>query len=277
MKKLLRHWKAVALGAAAALTFSSCAYDPYYSSVGGSYSTGYGDGYGYGGSNFSTSVFVSTGDARWGYDPYCYSYYDYHRRAYYDPYLNGYYPIGYRPPVVVGVPHPYGWRPGGGYCPPPRYIRNTTVVNYRNREDLYRRTNYDWAPQVRKGQYSAGVPDRRPGGNVSNQRPTNTRPSMNQGGSQRPQSQNRPSGGFQTDTRPGAGNQNARPSNRQQGRLPQSYNTPVNRQDNRQMRPAQRGGGNQNARPQPQQRQAPRQEERRPVDNGPRMRNAGRA
>lgn len=277
MKKLLRHWKAVALGAAAALTVSSCAYDPYYSSVGGSYSSGYGDGYGYGGSNFSTSVFVSTGDARWGYDPYCYSYYDYHRRAYYDPYLNGYYPVGYRPPVVVGVPHPYGWRPGRGYCPPPSYIRNTTVVNYRNREDLYRRTNYDWAPQVRRGQYTAGVPDRRPTGNVSNQRPTQNRPSANQGGSQRPQYQNRPSGGYQTDTRPGANNQSSRPGTRPQGRLPQSYNTPVNRQDNRQMRPAQRGGGNQNVRPQPQQRQAPRQEQKRPVDNGPRMRNTGRA
>ena len=135
-----------------ALGFTSCAYDPYYSptSVSGSYSSGYGPGYGYGGSSFSTSIFVATGDPRWGYDPGCYSYYDYRRRCYYDPYLNGYYPVGYRPPVVYGVPHPYGWRPGSGYCPPPRRVTNVTVVNYRNRESAYRNSDYNWARQVRQ-------------------------------------------------------------------------------------------------------------------------------
>lgn len=275
MKKLLRHWKAVACGAAAALTFSSCAYDPYYTSVGGSYSSGYGDGYGYGGSNFSTSVFVSTGDARWGYDPYCYSYYDYHRRCYYDPYLNGYYPVGYRPPVVVGVPHPHDWRPGRGYCPPPTYIRNTTVVNYRNREDLYRKTNYDWAPQVRRGQSYAGVADRRPGGYASNQRPNSYRPAASEGSSQRPTSGNRPSGsGYQNDRRP---------SKNQGARLPESYNTPVNRQDTRKNRPS----GGQNARPQPQNRPQPEhrqapthrghQEDKRPANPNQRVRGIGQA
>lgn len=163
MKKNLRLLVVAALGAAASVAFTSCAYDPYYSSttVGGSYSSGYGQGYGYGGSSFNTSVFVSTGDSRWGYDPYTYSYYDYTRRSYYDPYLNGYYPIGYRPPVVYGVPHPYGWRPGSSYCPPPRYVRNVTVVNYRNRETAYRGTSYGWAKQVRQ----------QGGGNVRDERP----------------------------------------------------------------------------------------------------------
>ena len=156
MKKHLRHWAIAAAGAAAALAFTSCAYDPYYTSVGGSYSSGYGagygygDGYGYGNSNFSTSLFVSTGNPQWGYDPYCYSYYDYRRRCYYDPYLYGYYPVGYRPPIIIGCPHPYGWRPGHGYCPPPHHVRNVTVVNYRNRESAYRNSNYGWAKQVRQ-------------------------------------------------------------------------------------------------------------------------------
>lgn len=152
MKKNFRHWAVAAVGTAAAFAFSSCTYDPYYSSVGGSYSSGYssgyGEGYGYGGSNFSTSLFVTTGDPRWGYDPNCYSYYDYHTHRYYDPYLYGYYPVGYRPVVVYGTPHPYGWRPGGGYCPPPRTVRNVTVVNYRNRESAYRNSNYSWAKKV---------------------------------------------------------------------------------------------------------------------------------
>ena len=150
MKNPLRHWAGAAVGAAAALAFSSCVYDPYYN--GGGYygaASGYGDGYGYGNSNFTTSVFVTTGDPRWGYDPYCYSYYDYQRRCYYDPYLNGYYPIGYRPAVVFGVPHPYGWSPGHGYISPPRNVNYGMAVNYRNRESAYRNSNYGWAHQVR--------------------------------------------------------------------------------------------------------------------------------
>jgi hypothetical protein len=148
MKNPLRYWAAAAVGAAASLAFSSCTYDPYYSSAGGYYGSAYGDGYGYGGSGFSTSVFVATGDPRWGYDPYCYSYYDYNRHCYYDPYLNGYYPMGYRPAVVFGVPHPYGWSPGHGYCPPPRHVNYAMAVNYRNRESAYRNSNYGWAHQV---------------------------------------------------------------------------------------------------------------------------------
>lgn len=183
MKKNLRLLVVAAVGAVASLAFTSCAYDPYYASgstsVGGSYSSGYGDGYGYGGSSFSTSVFVGTGDPRWGYDPNCYSYYDYSRRAYYDPYLNGYYPIGYRPPIVYGVPHPYGWSPGHGYCPPPRGYRNVTVVNYRNRESAYRSTNYGWARQVRQQPAGYGrVKDQRPNKQQQEQRPnTGNRPS----------------------------------------------------------------------------------------------------
>jgi hypothetical protein len=132
------------MGVVAALILNSCAYDPNYvsTSVGGSYSSGYGPGYGYGGNSFSSSVFVSTGNPRWGYDPGCYSYYDYTRRAYYDPYLNGYYPIGYRPPVVYGVSHPYGWRPGLAYCRPPSRVTNVTITNYGNREDSYLRAGY---------------------------------------------------------------------------------------------------------------------------------------
>ncbi len=166
MKKNLRLVVSVAVGAAAFLAFTSCAYDPYYASssssvrgysgggyggdYGSGYGGGYGDGYGYGGSSFSTSLFVSTGDSRWGYDPSCYSYYDYRRRCYYDPYLNGYYPIGYRPPIVYGCPHPHGWRSGNGYCPPPTGVRNVTVPNYRNRESAYRNSSYGWADQVRE-------------------------------------------------------------------------------------------------------------------------------
>lgn len=137
------------LGAIIALALSSCAYDPYYGGSSGSYSS-YGDGYGYGGSSFSTSLFVSTGDSRWGYDPHCRSYYDYNRRAYYDPYLYGYYPVGYRPPVIIGVPHPHGWSSGGRYCPPPRHVKNVYLTNYRNRESAYRSSNHSWAREVRQ-------------------------------------------------------------------------------------------------------------------------------
>jgi hypothetical protein len=137
-----------ALGLATALLLNSCAYDPNFGYTGGTYSTGYGGGSSYGGSTVSSSVFVSTGDPRWGYDPHTYCYYDNHSRRYYDPYLNGYYPVNYCPPVVVGVPHPHGWRPGRSYCPPPHTVRNVTVVNYRNRENAYRSSNHSWAHQV---------------------------------------------------------------------------------------------------------------------------------
>ena len=139
------------------LLATSCAYDPYYS---GGY--GYSD-YGYSGGSYSTSLFISTGDSRWGYDPYCHSYYDYHRRAYYDPFLYGYYPVGYRPPVVYGVPHPHGWRPGSRYCPPPSRIHNHNLSNYRDREGSYRRSNFSWSQNARQrdqGTPNFRVPDR---------------------------------------------------------------------------------------------------------------------
>jgi hypothetical protein len=144
MKKDSGVWASAIAGMAAALILNSCAYDPNYmsTSVGGSYRSGYGQGYGYGGDSFSTSVFVGTGNPRWGYDPGCYSYYDYNRRAYYDPYLNGYYPIGYRPPVVYGISHPYGWRPGLAYCRPPSRVTNVTISNYGSREASYRNAGY---------------------------------------------------------------------------------------------------------------------------------------
>jgi hypothetical protein len=181
MKRNLRLLTGMAV-AATLLALSSCAYDPYYSSS-ATYSSGYGHGYGYGGNSFSTSLLISTGDSRWGYDPYSYSYYDYRRRAYYDPYLYGYYPVGYRPPIVYGVPHPYGWRPGSGYIRPPSRITNVTVVNYRDRESAYRRTNYGWARQVRQGAVSSGRPEiQRPyqGGSYQETGRPSTRPSAQQ-------------------------------------------------------------------------------------------------
>ena len=93
MQTIIRRSVLALVAAAVSAASTSCYYDPsYYSgsaSVPTSYGSGYGYGYGYGGSNFSTSFFVSTGDPGWGYDPYCYSYYDYRRRCYYDPYLHG--------------------------------------------------------------------------------------------------------------------------------------------------------------------------------------------
>ena len=228
MKKNLRLWVGVAVGAAAFLTFTSCAYDPYHStsSVGGYYGGGYGygDGYGYGGSSFSTSLFVSTGDSRWGYDPNCYSYYDYHRRCYYDPYLNGYYPIGYRPPVVYGCPHPYGWRSGSGYCPPPRGVRNVTVVNYRNRENAYRNSGYGWANQVRQ-QPARSEPHRDQRAEQQRYETPDRRPSYNNSSTY-----NRPS--YQRETAPQYRTDSAVRGQSQQSRSQQQpqtrYNAPVN-------------------------------------------------
>lgn len=253
MKKKLRLLVSAALGALIAIGSTSCYYDPYApvsTTVGGSYSSGgYGDGYGYGGSSFSTSVFVSTGDPQWGYDPYCYSYYDYRSRRYYDPYLNGYYPIGYRPPIVYGVPHPGGWRPGRGYCPPPRYVSHGYVSNYRNREDRYRNSNYGWAKQVRQRPMENRVQGNRPSRDGFQQ--NNGRPSNNGGRPQntgsRPSDNGRPQGGpsrqnggytreGQTRNNPYT-QQNYRPQNG--SRTPERYNSPVYSQQ-QQGRPSQR-------------------------------------
>ncbi len=229
MKKNLRRLAGAAVGAVVALGITSCAYDPYYSSTstGGTYSSGYGQGYGYGGSSFSTSVFVGTGDPRWGYDPTCYSYYDYRRRAYYDPYLCGYYPVGYRPPVVYGVPHPYGWSPGSGYCRPPSRISNVTVVNYRNRESAYRTSDYQWARQVRQQPtYSGGYQSQRPSHDEYDRQDYNTRSSTGSRPYDTPSYDRHRESGYQNDPsrRP-----NTLPRTRQEsrGRLPSGYNTPV--------------------------------------------------
>ncbi len=133
----------------AALGISSCTYDPYYSGSSYSSSVGYGSGHGYGGSNFSTSFFVSTGSPRWGYDPYAGAYYDYNRRCYYDPYLSGYYPVGYRPRYVYGSPHPHGWRRGRSYIAPPSRIRSYNLTNYRDRTSRYQGLGRDWSKNVR--------------------------------------------------------------------------------------------------------------------------------
>ena len=132
----------IASGIVAAVSLSSCV-DPYYegTSYGGSYSSGYGGG--------STSIFVSTGDPLWGYDPYCYSYYNYSTRRYYDPYLYGYYPVGYRPRPIYGVPHPCDWHPGMSRISPPQRVNNDTIRNYDDRVGAYRNSNYGWSKQVR--------------------------------------------------------------------------------------------------------------------------------
>jgi hypothetical protein len=231
MKKLLRHWAVAAAGAVVALAFASCAYDPYYSTAGGSYSSGYGYGYGYGSSNFNTSVFVSTGNPRWGYDPYCYSYYDYQRRCYYDPYLNGYYPVGYRPPVIYGCPHPYGYR--RGYCPPPSYVRYNTIPNYHNREYAYRNSNYGWAKQVRQQPVTKGrVQDQHPARQTSgNGYRTDSRTGNVPRNSNHETPGIRPSGGSSTRPTQGRSNYGVKPGVREQkgASLPQAYNTPVTR------------------------------------------------
>jgi len=140
----------VAIGAGALL--SSCAYDPYaYGSPSVSTSVGYSNvGHGH----VSSSIFISTGNSRWGYDPYCRSYYDYTTRCYYDPWLRGYYPRGYRPPVVVGLPHPHGWHSGMKTCPPPSQYRNYKLANYQNRHLAYRNLDHSWAKHVRPGSNS---------------------------------------------------------------------------------------------------------------------------
>jgi hypothetical protein len=214
MKKNLRLLVLTAVGFVGAVAFSSCAYDPYYTSVGGSYSTGYGDGYGYGGSSFNTSVFVGTGNPRWGYDPYSYSYYDYSRRAYYDPYLNGYYPVGYRPRAVYGVSHPYGWRPGSAYCRPPSRVTNVTIQNYRDRESDrssgYTSSGRSYGQRPVQGGYGGGNYD-----------------SPSRGGSYpRNYQESRPSG-RPTQEISGQGRYHPSDTPRQVPRYPSRYNTPA--------------------------------------------------
>ncbi len=230
MKKSLRVLAAAA-AVVTALAFSSCAYDPYYSStsVGGSYSSGYGGGYG-----SSTSVFVATGDPHWGYDPVSYSYYDYRSRRYYDPYNYGYYPVGYRPRAVYGVSHPHGWHPGRGYIRPPVRVYDRTVSNYRGR------STYD---RQRQSGYSQN--------RVEGDRSTTNRYSRgeNQNSTRRQESNYRPSSNSYRESQRGETRQSSRPSVRQEsgGRLPSRYNTPVKSSQrqaaSRQESPRSGGGG----------------------------------
>lgn len=215
----------IAVVVAASTALTSCYYDPYFTSVSATYGTGYSSGYH--GSGYSSSVFISTGDPEWAYDPYLFSYYNYRRRCYYDPYLNGFYPVGYRPPVVVGCVHPYGWRPGASYCPPPRRVSNITIVNYRNRESAYRRSGY--IQEGYRGQYA-----------TQQSRPE-TKPSF----FQRPEQEVRPQQNY---TRPAPGfqqQQQSRPERpsreswrEQQQARPSAFNTPVNNTLQAQSRPA---------------------------------------
>jgi len=249
MKKNLRYLAGAAVGAVVAIGFTSCAYDPYYASpnVGVSYNSGYGDGYGYGNSGFSTSVFIGTGDPSWGYDPTCYSYYDYRSRRYYDPYSYGYYPIGYRPPVVYGVPHPYDWHPGGGYIRPPGHLTNVTLSNYQDRESRYRNSNYGWAKQVKQRPATSGRQQQdRQGQSVNGRRVSE-------------ESNSRSSSGYSRESQM---RESSRPDVRKQGNgLPSRYNSPVTSSQQPQARQGQRANQpNKNYRPQPQGR--PQQSER---------------
>jgi hypothetical protein len=153
IKNLRSLWIASAI---AAVSFTSCAYDAYdYSaSSGRSYRSGYGS------SSPNTSLFIRTGDSRWGYDPNRRSYYDYNRGCYYDHNRNGYYPSGYCPQANYGVSHPYGWDAGRGYCPPPRNVCNTTITTYSGRSSSYRDDDDDDHDHGRWGRQ----PERRPGG-----------------------------------------------------------------------------------------------------------------
>ncbi|MEO5916108.1 MAG: hypothetical protein ABIS50_17865 [Luteolibacter sp.] len=274
MKKNLRLLVGAAVGAVVSMAFTSCYYDPNYSSasVGGTYSSGYGDGYGYGGSGFSTSVFVGTGNPQWGYDPHCYSYYDYRRHAYYDPYLNGYYPVGYRPPIVYGVPHPYGWHPGVTYIRPPAYVSNVTVVNYNNRATLYQNTKYGWARQVRQQPASQG----RVTGSHQTQGSYN-----GNGGAYRPNTGTRPASSSYTrssQTTTSSSSQYKRESTRptgheQSGTLPSRYNTPVKSSDQQARQGQRNGGGHQQGQRQGNSQQNPKKGKNNPQaqsedDNG---------
>ena len=134
---------------AVSLVLSSCYVPPYYGGS-ASYSDTYNSGYSSYGGGYSTSVFISTGDPRWSYDPYRYCYYDRYRRSYYDPYLYGYYPVGYLPIPVRGVPHPRNWH-GSGHCPPPTIVKVHNLDHYNDRVHNYSNTKNNWSHQVSGG------------------------------------------------------------------------------------------------------------------------------
>lgn len=116
-----------------------------------SYSSYSESSFGYSRSKVNTSVFISTGDPRWGYDPYCYSYYDYNRRCYYDPYRNAYYPVGCRPTIRVGASHPHGWHPGRAICPPPRRVCDTYLSGYNDRHETNIHAGFSWSKHIHLG------------------------------------------------------------------------------------------------------------------------------
>lgn len=131
----------------AAASLSSCSLESSYHFKPAQTSVRSTVGYSSHGST-STSWFISTSNSRWAYDPTCRSYYDYETRCYYDPWLNGYYPRGFRPPVVVGVPHPHGWTQGMKSCPPPNYVRSIRLRDYQHRHQAYRKLNHAWARSI---------------------------------------------------------------------------------------------------------------------------------
>ncbi|MCH7226986.1 hypothetical protein [Haloferula sp. A504] len=114
----------------------------------GAYDYGYSSSYGF--SNGGSTSFIYTNSDRWLYDSTIRCYYDRTRHCYYDPWVGGYYPRGYCPPVVVGVPHPYGWN-GRGKCPPPRNVHSGYINRHSDRLGHLRSSNYDWARNVRHG------------------------------------------------------------------------------------------------------------------------------
>lgn len=114
----------------------------------GAYDYGYSDSYGF--SNGGSTSFVYTSSDRWLYDSTVRCYYDRTRHCYYDPWVGGYYPRNYCPPVVVGVPHPYGWN-GRGKCPQPRNVHSGYINRHHDRLGHLRSTNHHWASNVRHG------------------------------------------------------------------------------------------------------------------------------
>ena len=146
MTAKLRSSILLAIAASVGAFLCSCTYEPY--GYGPTTSVGSSVRYSSNG-HVSSSVFIRTSSSRWGYDPHCRSYYDYTRQCYYDPWLRGYYPRGYRPPVIVGIPHPHGWRSGQRTCPPPVHVRSHTIRDHHRRYDHYRRLNHSWCRDLR--------------------------------------------------------------------------------------------------------------------------------
>ena len=130
--------RGTAAAAFVALT-ASCYYSPY-DTVGYSTSVGFATG---------GTTFIHTSSNRWLYDPTIRCYFDNHRRCFYDPWIGGYYPVGYCPPPIRHVPHPYGWS-GRGYCPPPTRIYDRRIHGYHDRIGLLRSRDLAWAARAQE-------------------------------------------------------------------------------------------------------------------------------